>query len=220
MTNRRRRKEMDERLKFHQEFTESAASNPGRLEVNWGRYLQCFPLWPTTFAGSAFVFFTLGDKLHWVFWIPTALAAFSLWVWWFRTRMHFVGGCINPGKVVSLHPPLIAVYTDLSKGGVSYPVVKVLKHPLSRMYDGPYQVGDDMATIAVYQPGNDEAQLHWDDFYPVAVQCATMDSEEIDRVYESIDEDSWETMEAALKQVPQPYKPGLHRIRERGRRSS
>lgn len=220
MAKRRRQKEMEERLRFHQEFTESAASNPGQLEVNWARYIQCFPLWPITFFASAFVFFVLASRVHWGFWVLVAIALFLLWAWWFRTRMQFVGGCINPGKVVSLYPPLIAVYTDLTKGGgVSYPVVKVLKHPFGRMYDGPYEEGDSIAAIAVYQPSNDEEQPHWDDFYPIAVQCATTDSDEVDRIYESLDEESWATLDNALKQVPQPFEPGLYRIRQRGRRS-
>lgn len=217
MANRRRQKEIDERLKYHREVTQSAASNPGRLEINWARYIQCFPLWPMTFAGSVLLFFSLAEGIHWAFWIPTAIAAFLLWVWWSRTGFQFVAGCINPGKVVSLHPPLIAVYTDLTKGGgVSYPVVKVLKHPLNRMYDGPYEEGDYIAAIAVYDQ-KEEGKPHWDDFYPVAVQCATTDSDEVDRVYESIDEESWETLDAALKHVPQPFEPGLYRIRERRR---
>ncbi len=223
MARRRDREDMDELLEFHQEFTQSAASNPGRLSVDWGRYSWCFPLWPVIcFVGTP-VALALAIAVHWAFWILAVIVLVLDFAWWMRTRMHFVGGCINPGKVVSVDPPLIAVYTDLTKGGPRHPVVKILPHPLRRMARGPFREGQRIATIATYEPG-DEEQPHWKDTYPIAVQCATSSRREIERVTESLDAEDWQTLDAALEEVPRPFEPGLYQIRPdrggRGRRKS
>ena len=218
MARRDDRKRMDELLEFHKEFTESAASNPGKLAVNWAQYSRCFPLWPVIcFVGTP-VALALAIAVHWAFWILVAIVLLLDFAWWMRTRMHFIGGCINPGKVVSVDPPLIAVFTDLTKAaGYEHPVVKVLPHPLGRMTGGPFEVGDRVATIATYEY-NDEEKPYWKDTYPVAVQCATLDPDEIDRVTASLDRDSWRELDQALEQVPQPYEPGLYRIKKRRQR--
>jgi hypothetical protein len=209
---------MDELLEFHRGFTESAASNPGRLAVHWGQYSQCFPLWPIICFMGTPVAIALSIAVHWAFWILAAIVLLLDFAWWMRTRLHFVGGCINPGKVVSLDPPLIAVFTDLTKGeGYEHPVVKVLKHPLSRMSGGPFGVGQRIATIATYEH-SDEDKPHWSDTYPVAVHCATTDLDEIDRVTAALDKDSWRKLDQALEQVPEPYEPGLYQIKLRRRK--
>lgn len=216
MARRKDEDRVDELLEFHQKLTQSAASNPGRLKVNWAQYLWCFPGWPVLWVLATLVSLALAMAVHGGFWVLVAIVLLLDFAWWFRTRMHFIGGCINPGKVVSVNPPLIAVYTDLTKrNGVSHPVVKVLPHPFRRMAGGPFREGHDIAAIATYEIGDDDTRDHWSDFYPVAVQCATRDPEEIDRVYDSLDEDSWETLDLALKQVPRPVEPGLYRIRKR-----
>ncbi len=217
MAGRNDQDDMDELLEFHQEFTQSAASNPGRLRVHWGQYSRCFPLWPVIcFVGTP-VSIALAIAVHWAFWILAVIVLVLDFAWWMRTRMHFVGGCINPGQVVSLDPPLIAVFTDLTKGGPRHPVVKVLPHPLTRMAGGPFRKGQRIATIATYLPG-DEDLPHWEDTYPIAVGCATIDRREIERVTRSLDREDWEQLDEALAQVPQPFEPGLYRIKPRRRR--
>lgn len=53
---------------------------------------------------------------------------------------------------------------------------------------------------------------HWSDFSLIAVDCATSDPAQIARVLASIPAAEWAAMEAALRQVPTPYKPGLYKV--------
>ena len=79
------------------------------------------------------------------------------WLYWRHQAAHFALGCANPATVVSLNPPLLAVYTDLTTGERAYPVIKILRDS-----GIPSSVGDKFATVSLYQ-GSTEAE-RWEDF--------------------------------------------------------
>ena len=121
--------------------SDSTASNPGRLRVNPVRYVRAFPLRFWFWVGALGLGVLLGWLLHWLVLVPFgALAGWQLLRLRRDVRFQFLGGCINPGKVVSLDPPLVAVSTDLDSGGGGFPVVKVLRQPLALMSTGKPEV--------------------------------------------------------------------------------
>lgn len=191
--------------------SDTMASNPGRTAVQWPVFIRCFSRWfiifPAVIVGAGLLALTTQDNRLWII----SLSVFVIGLLGIaRTRSQFNLGCVNPTQVVGKDPYLIAVYTDLTTGGETYDVVKILKHPLHKMTGGPPQVGQRLASVALYQ--GDIHKAHWDDFDPVAVNCVTASRADIERTLNSIPADEWECLEEGLKQVPQPYRPGLYPV--------
>jgi Protein of unknown function (DUF3239) len=201
---------VDSELDLYRRLSGSAASNPGQLSPNLFQYFLCFP----TFSLVCFVIILLAAALaalvHFLFAVVAVLTALLLGWYWFRVRIKFISGCVNPAVVVSEDPPLLAVGTDLACGsGVNWPVIKILAHPFGRMFGGPFREGDRVPTVALYY-GEDGP--HWLDFEPVAAQCVTRNRDEIARMLESIDDAGWKVLELGLRQIPQPLEPGQYRL--------
>jgi hypothetical protein len=213
----------------------AVASNPGQLDVQFSVFCRCFPRAPVVIGVCSAIPLGMALLMHPAFLIPGMLLGPSLaYAYVGRARDHFWFGCVNPAVVVSHDPDLIAVYSDLSAGVAPCPVVKVLPHPLKRMTGGRLEAGTRLAAVALYEgpirqrqqrpasgaggrPTGTGSQIyilppHWSNFHPVAVNCATAEPAEIERVLASIAAREWEAMDVALPQVPTPYRPGLYRI--------
>src|SRR2546422_712094 len=115
----------------------SAASNPGKVSVQWLRYVTHFTFWPVCFAGGflASAALAVARPLFWA--VPALVLALNL-QYWVRVRMRFQFGCVNPSKVVSTAPFMLAVFTDLTTGDGPYPVVKTcfiqsLEEPVTQL---------------------------------------------------------------------------------------
>ncbi len=121
-------------------------------------------------------------------------------------------GCLNPAKVVSVNPYLIAVYSDLTtRSGDFWPVIKIIRQPLERAAGPRLKEGDRLPTAALYA-GNSQ-KPHWNDFYPVAVNCVTGNAREIEGALSRLDADPdalWQELDHYLAQVPTPTQPGLY----------
>lgn len=97
------------------------ASNAGRLDVQPLVFARSFPRWPALFL-VAFILLAAGAMLwHWLLWAAVFPLLLQGWLAWSRVEEHFLYGCVNPGRVVSLHPFRIAVYTDLRRGWKPFP---------------------------------------------------------------------------------------------------
>ena len=143
-------------------------------------------------------------------------AALARLLWWMAVRIqeHFIHGCANPAVVVSMTPPLVAVSGDLTlRRGDHWPVVKIIAQPLDRVRGPRPKVGDRLATVALYYGFYNKP--HWDNFFPIVANCVTDDEETLRELMSRLDseEGAWEELEAHLKQVPTPYRPGLYWIR-------
>jgi hypothetical protein len=189
------------------------ASNPGELDVQRLRWFMSYPKWPVIWMLSLAFFLVLAIFAHWIFWIPTILLLLMNWLYWRKVSDHFRFGCANPGVVLSLEPMLIAVCTDLTMGEGEFPVIKIIEKKLTSICGQLPQVGSLVPTVALYQSGGmKEDQNHWADFDPRPIDCATSDLREIKRVMDSFDPDDINELKTWLKQVPQPYRPGLYPI--------
>ncbi len=193
----------------------TAASNPGRLPVNYLRWAWAFPLESGIFAALNLGLFGLAlfvSPAYWFLFVPCALFTFLRLV---RLREQFLGGCANPSVVVSVNPPLIAVCTDLRTGPTPYLVVKIIKQPLNRSKRGTPPIGTRVVTVALYDDMKNTAYGpggHWSDVHPMAADCVSNNTALIDCVKETISEADWQELELALEQVPKPYCPGLYPV--------
>src|SRR5687768_11862041 len=187
---------------------QTRASSPGGLPVQYPLFLRCFPRFPLVCLAVAVVSLALTP------WQPSfailavvVLAVFALWM--VRLREHFQHGCVNPAKVISHRPGMIAVITDLTTGKGKAPVIKILSHPLSRMAGGRPTVGTRLATIGLYSGNGQKGQ--WDDFFPVAANCASTDDNAIRTMLRGIPPVDWVELEEGLRQV-NGKAPGLYKI--------
>jgi hypothetical protein len=203
---------MEREIEWHQEVTQSAASKPGRLRISHFKHWMSFPFWPTLWAGLVLLSVLYAMLVHWAFVLLALLPAGLLWMYWWIQRAKFVSGCTNPAMVVSLHPPLVATYTDLSMGQTDskWHYVKVVSQPLDTMTGDAPHVGQRLATIATYRQGDNT--LHWSNFSPVVVNCVTWDMDDVTRVFSTLDAVNWHELDQAIRQIPQPYAAGLYKV--------
>jgi hypothetical protein len=150
--------------------------------------------------------------MHWVFFLLAVPLAGLLWLYWWVQRAKFISGCTNPAMVVSVDPPLVAVLTDLSMvpSGRQWYYVKVLWQPLHSMTGEGARLGQRLATVATYKQG--DSGEHWEDFWPVVVNCVTWTTSDVARVFATISSADWRQLETAIQQVPRPFSPGLYEV--------
>jgi hypothetical protein len=130
----------------------------------------------------------------------------------------FKHGDVCPAVVVDPDRQLVAVYTDLTKGSKSRPVVKVLRQPLKRAVAGPVKKGTRLAFIAMYS-GQPSAAT-WANFGGYLVNTGTSNAKAIQRVVGSIGDEDWSRLMGAVRQLESPYSPGLYDIRKLARSES
>lgn len=191
---------------------DSAASHPGRVRAQRLRVAGSYPAWPITLA----VFWLLSlvavfDGFDWEALGLLGLATYGNYAWWGSIGPWFRQGDVCPGVVVSEEPLLVASYTDLTACSGSYPAVKIKREPAKRFAGDSGKYGKRVVSIARYD-GNSATALHWSNFAPRAVQCATDDAGEIQRLVREIPAEQWAALQAGVKKLPRPFKPGLYRL--------
>ena len=183
----------------------SSASNPGEFPVQPLRYASHFPLWPCTLA-IGLCLMGVWTVLRPAFW-PWAVVFLILNVlFWTRVKLRFRHGCVNPATILSTAPLTLAVFTDLSTGSGTYPVIKILPHPAPK--GTQLKVGDKCATVAMYTGAPNP--WHWESFSPILVECATNSRLTTERALQSIPAEEWSSLEEGLKNIPRPFKLGQY----------
>ncbi|WP_230655636.1 DUF3239 domain-containing protein [Psychrobacter sp. I-STPA10] len=125
-----------------------------------------------------------------------------------RIKEHFYYGDSNGGIVLATNPILVAVYTNLSKGFGYYPVIKIIECPTLK----DLNIGDRIATVALYQASTNQQLPHWINFEPLPVNYVSNNQEDIDKALLSYDATYWSRLEQGIPQVPKPYQAGLYKI--------
>ncbi len=186
------------------------ASNPRAIQLELLRYYRFFPFGPALVLALIVVLVGAAVLLS-----PFLLVLpFLLLVLAGRhvkyLRQLFYCGDVNGGIVVSERPCLVAIYTDLTQGGLPCPVVKVIEQPLDRAFAYPPPIRTRVATAALYF--GTIGGSAWDDFDPITVNLGTSDAEVIRRALESIPQGNWDFLEQAIRLLPRPFAPGLYRV--------
>ena len=202
---------IDRDIQRFNEDTESAAELPGRIRVSLFRFARAFPhrvqWWFVTLA----VIGALAFFVHWSFLVAAVPVLIFIRRHWRTLRDHFLSGCLNAAKVVSLDPPLVAVSTDLQTGDVPCPVLRILPQPLRMMVPGDPEIGRRAAAVSLYGWSLGERD-HWSTFHPLLVDTGTGSGEKIGEAIDRLDDEDWDDLEFALAQVKPPCEPGLYRI--------
>jgi len=189
----------------------TVASNPGNIKISKLRYLRSYPTWFWIWHGLGLICALLCYFVSLLF-IPLVLFfGFCCFLYWRRVTTQFRSGCANPAKVVSIDPPLVAAFTNLTKGALETNIIKIAKQPIKKFSTGMPTLGQKIATIALYENGFPESQ-HWSSFDPKPVNCVTGNDASINQVLSTFTQEDWQELEVGLAQVPQPFKPGHYRV--------
>jgi hypothetical protein len=186
-----------------------AAANPGLLRVDLLKYFQNFP-YPLMLR-SGLLLVALAISL--LSWLGIPLIVFSgyliyLHVQWVKEK--FISGCICPGKILSVSPPVVAVFADLSIGEGTCKVIRLMEQPLHRLDPSrarPGRVSAICNFLGMY-PGLSD---HWFMPLPTIPELVSGNEKELQRIFESIPDPLWQQLDAGLRQLPP--KPELRTYR-------
>lgn len=186
----------------------SIASNPGNVKLDkwvWFRHNKVVVgLLILSLVGSILATSFI-DGIYSL--MVVSLIVINLY-YWINKEEHFLVGDSNGGIVVGIHPTLIAVNTNLTKGYGDFPVIKIIKcMPLKNL-----SIGDRIPTVALYTASSNESLLHWIDFNPIPLAYATNDVKVINLAMQSYPNEQWEQLEKYLLELEKPYKPGLYQV--------
>jgi hypothetical protein len=190
----------------------TSASQPGGIRVEFFRWFQSYPKWPSIWGGMLFLSLVLAIAYSKFFWVAFLVALIINVFYWQRVRDHFLHGCVNPAVIVSVEPMLIAAATDLSTGQGTYPAIRIFESSLSSVCGQEPKIGTRLATVALYSSGTNEHAPKWDSFDPRPVDCATTDQTVMSHTMNAIDQESWQQLQSWLAYIPRPFQPGLYNI--------
>ncbi|MGR3898689.1 DUF3239 domain-containing protein [Psychrobacter sp. 1176_08] len=186
----------------------SVASNPGNAELNkwvWFCHNKMDVGLLTLFLICSLLAAIVVDIMY--LFIVVIAIVINLY-YWTNKKEHFLSGDSNGGIVVDIHPTLIAVNTNLTKGYGDFPVVKITKRASLKNVS----IGDRVPTVALYTASTNESLAHWLDFNPIPLSYATNDVKVINLAMQSYPNEQWEQLEKYLLELEKPYKTGLYQV--------
>ncbi len=186
----------------------TVASNPGKINFKqfvWMKYNYKFVLIIIPmFLLSIYVAVSYSKY----FYVVTVILVLINELYWLRLKEHYSADS-NAGLVISTNPKLVAVYTNLTKGyGGNYPVIKIINYKVRR----PVDIGERIATVAVYSVGENDDLGCWADFFPLPADYATDNKNEIEAEINSYPQEQWQKIYDGLSEINKPYKTGLYKI--------
>jgi hypothetical protein len=153
--------------------------------------------------------FLLMFKVHWLFALVFIGALlYNIW-YWLTTFNKFKGGDVNPGKVISIDPPLLAIATDMRKFGGDYPILKIIT---TKLPSEDKIVGKVIPTVALYND-NPHGYPFWAEFHPVPVIHGISDKKRIAHIMSSFSKDSLNTLDNYLNMVG-AKEEGIYKVDE------
>jgi Protein of unknown function (DUF3239) len=156
--------------------------------------------------------FFLSIAISWFFFIPMIIVGLMFLAKWKKIQSLFSGGDANPGLVVGLNPTLIAVNTDLTKGYGKFPIVKITPTPLTKIQNRDLQLGDKIATIALYTAYANNEIPHWADFSPIPVNLGVTNQSIIENMMTKFHNDDWAELERSTQALTKPYQIGTFKV--------
>jgi hypothetical protein len=205
----------------------SVASNAAGLHIPFLRQLRYFPVRTTCSALLlAFLSLCLAKGIHSAIFdgrgrLPqllvlgiVATAVFMNFL--YGTRWHFLSGDLNPALVVSVTPPLAAVYTDLGRRPPypAFPVIKIVRLRLHGLDGGPtLRVGEKLVMVSVYLRDARPGAPAWGDIKSLPAFVATGDPVIHRLLAKRLGDAEWDQLDFHLQRVPKPYQKGLYKMK-------
>lgn len=191
--------------------TEYRASHPGGIDVSLLRWCLRYPKWPVILLGGALGFAVAAVLVHWSLWLLAVPFAACFVLYRIRIRSHFQNGNASPGRVISTSPLLIAVRTDLTMGRGYFPAIRVIREKPSSRWPEPLEVGQQVATCALYHKAGEDDGTHWDTFDPRPVEPVASDPQAAASLLASFPPHQWDQLDRGIGELGSPTE-GLHRL--------
>lgn len=132
-------------------------------------------------------------------WLGFLLVPVAIYVLFYgNSRLSRLGACC-PAKVVSLDPPRLAIFSDMSmRPDASHPAIIVKAFNPSKISGSPVRFGERLAVAAFYEPGDEQLpEERWKTLSVIEpIRAMTSDEHDIRRTLASIEADEWEQLEA------------------------
>lgn len=158
------------------------------------------------------IFLPLGWFVWKWLWLGLVLIPVGYWfVFYGTSRVMRLGACC-PAKVLSLEPPRLAVFTDMSmRDDASHPAVVIKEFSAKNITGNPLKVGERLAVAAFYEPGDEEfPEERWKRLSVIQpVRSVTSNADDIRRTLQSIDQEEWDQLEAGIKTIKPPYEEDI-----------
>jgi hypothetical protein len=193
----------------------TVASNATKLTLEQGQWFKFNPLASLIITFGMIASLVLSFKYSFYYLILFGVILVVNKIYWWVIERRFQQGDYNIGRVVSTSPMLIAVPTDLRKGGAeSFPVIKIVEIKFNKVGDRDLMLGDKLGTNGMYDYPKDDNTPFWEGFDPIPVFYGNSNFEAHERRVEaSITQEDWAEFERNLGQLPKPYQKGLYKIK-------
>lgn len=128
---------------------------------------------------------------------------------YYELRSQFQNGNLCPAQVVSLSPPRLAVYTNMTTSvDRRYSVIQIIAHNLKEIDGQPLRIGQRVPTTAYYFGTPQEPT--WKLFNPLPVQYGTAEHSAVEYAIAATDPDEWRRLEQGIKEIPTLTKKGYY----------
>lgn len=148
-------------------------------------------------------------RIHWFFGIILIAALlYSIW-YWLMASNRFKGGDMNPGKVISLNPTLVAVASDMRKFTGDFPILKIIQTKLPKE---DQKIGKVIPTVALYND-NPHGYPFWAEFHPVPVIHGIKDRNHIQQILTNFSKVSMDSLDEYIEKT-NAKEVGIYKVDE------
>ncbi len=185
----------------------TSASIPGEIVISKDKYLEYQDI-----KGMVRLYYRLllgfSDK-----WLYRNYKKNRIIFGWLYKKEQFKSGCVNPTVVVDKEKGLIATFTNLTSiGNRPTPVIEISIEKLHLIKNIAISDGQRLATVALYERGEDPNAKAWANFDPKVPNCFTDNIESCNMTIRRVSKNAWKCLDKGLEQVPTKDTPGLYSV--------
>lgn len=173
------------------------ASFQGNMTVNIFQWIKYYP--KDVIKGISYLIFSfiLMKYVHWSLGILFIVAVlYNIW-YWYACYFRFRGGDVNPGKIISLSPTLVAVRTNLTKGVGDYPVLEIIQ---TNLPEEDLIINKIIPTVAIYH-NNPHGYPFWAEFFPVPIIHGIKDRLKLNYFLKNFSSNDLDSLNKAIDEV-------------------
>ncbi len=200
---------------------ESYASNPASVRPQFSFFLRReLTTIVVISAVVGLVFLPLGLFVWRWLWLGLFLIPAATWlIYYSLCRLLRLGACC-PAKVVSLDPPRLAIFSDMTmREDASHPAIIVKEFSPKFISNPALKVGDRLVVAAFYMPSDERLpDERWKALSVIEpIRAVTRNEHDIRRTFASVEAEEWKQLEAGLPRVQPPFEERVYFL-EQGRK--
>lgn len=179
---------------------------PAHVRVRLGTYLRANQAERIHLIDCGLVLLAAALFQWWPLLFASVLFALPFWVRLRNVKKLVWTASAHAARVVSLDPPFIAYYGDLTKGSIEPQPVVVLQRFEPKRLRFSVQTGDRIAVVS--KPVGGDLKI-FDHLEARLVSSVNDERRTLQRILDSVPEWEWDELDDALFEIPQPYEAGV-----------